>query len=330
MKIYVASSWRNTYQPEIVVALRVAGHDVYDFKQPVPGDEGFHWSEIDGGWKNWSVSEYAQALDHPIAARGFASDMGALDAADLVVLVLPSGRSASWEYGWWCGKTKKQGIVHCPEKVEPELMYRGSKFTWTVEGLVSTVDRWARKHDDSLSFEYAEISGEANRKVVSGVVQELKRFEPTPNLPLEVWKAIGRLVVQPAVEVVIEDQHGGTLLTRRKDQHWDGWHVPGGFMSPGESIQEACTRTALRELGADVKLNEVLDVVAWPSHPYAATVSLFCSCSLVELGSLGGILDRLRNDVCIGRAFDMETNMLSLLPVHDDFLRRRARRGRGQ
>lgn len=34
MKIYVASSWRNTYYPSVVSALRDAGHDVYDFRNP--------------------------------------------------------------------------------------------------------------------------------------------------------------------------------------------------------------------------------------------------------------------------------------------------------
>jgi len=145
MKIYVASSWRNAYQPGVVEALRKAGHDVYDFRQPQPGDDGFHWSEIDGGWKEWTLPQYAKALDHPVAARGFASDMGALQTSDLVVLVLPSGRSASWEYGWWCGMTMLQGIVHCPEKVEPELMYRGSVFTSTVDELASAVERWGRQ-----------------------------------------------------------------------------------------------------------------------------------------------------------------------------------------
>jgi hypothetical protein len=30
MKIYVASSWRNSIQPEVVKALRVAGHERID------------------------------------------------------------------------------------------------------------------------------------------------------------------------------------------------------------------------------------------------------------------------------------------------------------
>lgn len=33
-KIYVASSWRNKYFPEVVDALRAAGHQVYDFCKP--------------------------------------------------------------------------------------------------------------------------------------------------------------------------------------------------------------------------------------------------------------------------------------------------------
>ena len=37
MHIYVASSWRNTYYPEVVTALREAGHDVYDFRNPPSG-----------------------------------------------------------------------------------------------------------------------------------------------------------------------------------------------------------------------------------------------------------------------------------------------------
>lgn len=37
-KIYVASSWRNSHQPAVVQALRADGHDVYDFRNPAPGD----------------------------------------------------------------------------------------------------------------------------------------------------------------------------------------------------------------------------------------------------------------------------------------------------
>lgn len=55
MKIYVASSWRNKIQPLVVLALREAGHEVYDFRNPAPGNTGFQWSEIDPAWQSWTA-----------------------------------------------------------------------------------------------------------------------------------------------------------------------------------------------------------------------------------------------------------------------------------
>jgi len=71
--IYAASSWRNDIQPEVVSQLRLNGHAVYDFRNPAPGDKGFHWSEIDPDWKNWSPEEYRRRLTHPLAEKGIFS-----------------------------------------------------------------------------------------------------------------------------------------------------------------------------------------------------------------------------------------------------------------
>jgi hypothetical protein len=102
MKVYVASSWRNTIQPDVVTSLRGDGHDVYDFKNPAPGDNGFGWRELEGRPREeWDADYFAgTVLDHPVAARGFGLDMAALTAAAATVLVLPSGRSAHLELGW--------------------------------------------------------------------------------------------------------------------------------------------------------------------------------------------------------------------------------------
>ena len=53
-KIYVASSWRNEYYPEVVAKLREAGHDVYDFRNPPSGDPGFKWSSVSEDYMEWS------------------------------------------------------------------------------------------------------------------------------------------------------------------------------------------------------------------------------------------------------------------------------------
>lgn len=121
MKIYVASSWRNEKQPEVVAALRDAGHDVYDFKNPREGDKGFHWSEIDPAWKNWTPEMFRNALNHPIAISGYAADWNAMHLAEACVLVMPCGRSAHIEAGYFVGAFKPLYILLSDG--EPELMY---------------------------------------------------------------------------------------------------------------------------------------------------------------------------------------------------------------
>lgn len=122
MKIYVASSWRNSYQETVVAELRNNGHEVYDFKNPPHGDGGFAWSDIDPNWQNWNTEQYNRALKHPIAQKGFNSDFDGMKWADCCVLVLPSGRSANTEAGWMKGVGKKV-FVFSPVAQEPELMY---------------------------------------------------------------------------------------------------------------------------------------------------------------------------------------------------------------
>lgn len=122
-RIYVASSWRNTYQPEIVSQLRADGHWVYDFRNPEYGlKDGFRWSHLDEGWKDWTPEGYrASLLHHPVAALGFNTDLRAMKWADTCVLVMPCGRSAHLEAGW-CAGAGKHTIIHIPEACEPELM----------------------------------------------------------------------------------------------------------------------------------------------------------------------------------------------------------------
>lgn len=124
--IYVASSWRNTYQPTVVAELRAVGHKVYDFRHPAgPQTHGFHWSEIDTLYKSWGPYEYRRALEHELADTGYANDWNAMQWADTGVLVLPSGRSAHIEAGYFVGAGKDLYIL-VMDSMEPELMYKMS------------------------------------------------------------------------------------------------------------------------------------------------------------------------------------------------------------
>lgn len=136
IKIYVASSWRNGIQPEVVKYLRTfQGFDVYDFKNPKEGDVGFSWSQIDPEWEGWDFEGYTQGLQHSLAEEGFASDWEAMTSSDVCVLVLPCGRSAHIEAGYFVGANKSL-IIYIPKNcmIEPELMYK-------MAGSVNITDR---------------------------------------------------------------------------------------------------------------------------------------------------------------------------------------------
>jgi hypothetical protein len=125
MKIYVASSWRNPIQQDIVRVLRDAGHEVYDFRNPGPDNYGFHWSEVNPDWLRWTPGQFIADLysGHPAVKRAFAFDKAALDWCDACVLVLPCGRSAHLEAGYAIGRGKPTVFYLHPDKFEPELMY---------------------------------------------------------------------------------------------------------------------------------------------------------------------------------------------------------------
>lgn len=127
--IYVATSWRNVHQPKVIKDIKDYGKrknidlNVYDFRNPAPGQKGFSWGVIDENWKNWTVDEYKQALRHPLAQEGFELDREALQACDICLLVLPCGASAHLEAGW-AGGMGSSVIIYAPDFKEAELMYK--------------------------------------------------------------------------------------------------------------------------------------------------------------------------------------------------------------
>lgn len=122
IRIYLASSWRNAYQATVLAELRAAGFEVYDFKNPAPGNQGFGWRQtIDRPIA--TAVDLLEALAHPRAVAGFKFDFDAMKWADVCVLLLPSGNSAHLEGGWMAGQGKNV-VVLAPELKEPELMYK--------------------------------------------------------------------------------------------------------------------------------------------------------------------------------------------------------------
>ena len=124
MKIYVASSWRNKYQPGVVSFLRNLEHEVYDFRNPKEGNNGFHWSEIYSKWEEWTTQQYIEGLKSPLAEESFENDITNLNTCNACVLVLPCGKSSHLELGYAIGQDKRT-VIYAPEKhTTPELMYK--------------------------------------------------------------------------------------------------------------------------------------------------------------------------------------------------------------
>lgn len=121
MKFYVASSWRCPALDSVFSELKRLGHEAYDFRA-----EGFSWRDVYphcSSDETWTAGALTAALAHPVSAEGFERDMEALRACDVVLLVLPSGRSAHLEAGWAACAGKHVAVL-APNGCKPELMYR--------------------------------------------------------------------------------------------------------------------------------------------------------------------------------------------------------------
>ena len=157
--IYVASSWRNPHLDNVNNALRGAGHDTYDFRSP-EGASGFHWSQVpafdhlEGDSSTWGPipsSLYREALDSDEARQGFAYDLAAMIECSTCVMVLPCGKSAHLELGWFsAAQGKRTCILLEPDVDPPELMYLlADEMVVNITELLTVMDDWRHPEEDS-------------------------------------------------------------------------------------------------------------------------------------------------------------------------------------
>lgn len=119
-RIYLASSWRNPFQPDLVGLLRDWGHAVYDFRHDSrsvganslgyeePPATAFAWSEMDPDWQDWTPSKYRHLLQTSArSAQGYIGDLRGMEWADTCIMLLPCGNSAHIEAGYMKGRGKR-------------------------------------------------------------------------------------------------------------------------------------------------------------------------------------------------------------------------------
>ena len=80
------------------------------------------WPAV-GVTNGFRITSFIDSLNRQLAEHQFANDIRAMEGCDACVLLLPCGRSAHTEAGWFAGRGKKV-FLYIPEKQEPELMYK--------------------------------------------------------------------------------------------------------------------------------------------------------------------------------------------------------------
>ena len=92
----------------------------------------------------------------------------------------------------------------------------------------------------------------------------------------------------PCASVLPLDERGRVLLAWATG-HSDGWGTVGGAVDPGESPAEAAIREAREEIGVEIRLTRLVDVlggpdyeVTYPNGDRAAYVTAVYEASVVE------------------------------------------------
>lgn len=89
-----------------------------------------------------------------------------------------------------------------------------------------------------------------------GIAPHIARLRAFVGHELLLLPAVGVLPVDAAGRVLLAWQAGAT----------DGWGTVGGAVDPGESPVEAAIREAREEIGVEIRLGRLLDVLGGPDY----------------------------------------------------------------
>jgi nucleoside 2-deoxyribosyltransferase len=127
--VYLIGSLRNPKIIELGVRLRTLGFEVFDdWISPgaLADDEWQAYEKLRG-------RTYAEALQGHHAKQVFEFDKSHLDRCDIIVLVLPAGKSGHLELGYAIGKGKSGYILLDKEPERYDIMYLFASGIFTSE-----------------------------------------------------------------------------------------------------------------------------------------------------------------------------------------------------
>lgn len=120
--LYLIGSLRNPKVPEIAQSIRELGFDVFD-------DWVAAGPTADDCWRDYERSRghsFAQALQGHAAKQVFYFDHLHLNRCDIVVMLMPAGKSGHLELGYALGKGKPGFILFDAEPERYDVMYQFS------------------------------------------------------------------------------------------------------------------------------------------------------------------------------------------------------------
>ena len=86
---------------------------------------------------------------------------------------------------------------------------------------------------------------------------EQNDISPQEGLPQEVFLEVSSITPIPNVDLLLLNDKGKILLSWRDDIYYGkGWHLPGGCIRFKEKMLDRVHKTALKELGCDVLVDE--------------------------------------------------------------------------
>lgn len=138
--VYLAGSLRNPNIPKIAKEIEAA------IERPVFSDWFAAGPEADDYWKTYYQSRgmsYQEALKHPASVNTFNFDKNHMQKSQVMVLVLPAGKSGHLELGWFLGQGKP-GFILLDGDDRWDVMYQ---FATGVTSSTTELIDWLRRED---------------------------------------------------------------------------------------------------------------------------------------------------------------------------------------
>lgn len=111
-----------------------------------------------------------------------------------------------------------------------------------------------REKMDLEDIDFSEISQNELKEMAALVLAYIEN--PEKGIGKDLFDAIITIVPQTCIEAIVVDNIDGPskiLVTWRDDEHYHGWHFPGGYIRFGDNYEQTVKKVINRELQAGVK-----------------------------------------------------------------------------